>query len=348
MTDIDRREQLLAAKLRFIAREAFSSEGTVEGVRGGATLVADDGRGFVLLEDDPARSLGRALVWGRRSHISDLHVVVDASPGSDSDSDSEPDAAGVLARRSGWFRNPPTVWRMHDLEAERAVAAPFPPAVVPSPEAELFGALMAESGLDVVLEHGVLRGEIAGLEVARVDDEPAGPARLRVGVGRSDQDAAAVYPADRSDAESLIKARDHVRAHRGSASSMHPLNRLQPERLLRHRLLAAPEVVGATRFAPAAPVLARRNLKEPAPAVAVGADDQGRPVVAVCVWGIDLDAVAAAADARALYAPDGRLALVLAGRDRHPVLVALAEELADPAELVVAPDAWVPGAELDG
>jgi hypothetical protein len=54
----------------------------------------------------------------------------------------------------------------------------------------------------------------------------------------------------------------------------------------------------------------------------------------VCSVGVDLDLVPAAADVRLADGRDARLAVVVPERDVHPVTVALAAALVQPAEVV--------------
>ena len=84
----------------------------------------------------------------------------------------------------------------------------------------------------------------------------------------------------------------------------------------------------------------RPNLRDPSIAIALGVDPSGVQVVVGCSVGVHLDLVPAAADARALLAPDARLLLVVPERDAHPVTVALAQRLVAPAEVVPLAGDW--------
>ncbi|MGH9282606.1 MAG: hypothetical protein ACRD0S_06680, partial [Acidimicrobiales bacterium] len=84
----------------------------------------------------------------------------------------------------------------------------------------------------------------------------------------------------------------------------------------------------------------RPDLRQPAPAPAAGVDGEGRPLLAVCSTGIDVDLVPAAADARLADGREARLVLVLPEADDHPVTRSLASALADPAEVVTVAGDW--------
>ncbi|CAN5713919.1 hypothetical protein BH20ACT2_BH20ACT2_11540 [soil metagenome] len=284
----------------------------------------------MLLDDDPARGLGRALAWADRDiaegHAADeLNIVVDDAV-----------AAGHLARRASQFAPAPSVWWADGRSLAPVAALPLGPPTVPSPEAELFAVLLADAGAEVVIEDGVVSGEVLGLEVARVVAGPdGGEVHLEVGVGRYDREASALMHGGLTDAEALDRVIKEVRKHRRPGAVAHPLNRMAPERWLRTLLLREPALVGATALAPLAPVLPRRNLKERSPAPA-----RGDGVVAVCSTGIDLELVPAAADARHVHAADARLVLVVPEADAHPVTRRLAARLDRPAEVVTVRADW--------
>jgi hypothetical protein len=290
--------------------------------------------GWVLAVDDAPSALGRALVWSRRHQLSELHLLVD-----------DPGEAGVLARRAGAFAVPPRVWSVEGRTARPAVPAPSPGPVEPPAVARGLAAALAEAGTEVVTEHGQIRGEVLGLEVARVvvDEDAAGAAvaaRIEVGVGRHDRDAFAMLHGAMPTPAALATVIDKVRTHRRHDAEAHPLGRLAAERWLRVRILEHPELVGASRLSPADPTVPRDGVKDVAPAIAVGHDERGGAVVVACSVGIDPDLVPAAADARLTHAPDGRLVLVVPERDAHRVTRDLAAALAVPAELVVVPGDW--------
>ena len=276
--------------------------------------------GWVLAEEAPTRALGGALAWGHKHGVSSLHVVVE-----------DPTAADVLARRAALFATPAiSVWLVAGTELQPAVAAP--PVVQPplsAADAEL-APVLVEAGAEPVVEHGVLGGEVLGLEVCRVID-----GRLQIGVGKHDREAHLLVHADASQSASLAAAVAAVREVRAPDGPPHELRRLAAERWLRAVVVRRPELVGAARLEPVPPPLPRGDLRLPAPAPAVGDG-----VVVVCSVGIDIDLVPTAADARLAYAPDARLVLVVPEADDHPLTRGLAARLLAPAEVVPVADNW--------
>jgi hypothetical protein len=108
------------------------------------------GHAVVLVESDPERALGPALLWAERAQADRLELWARAG-------------ADQLARRAGYFRHPPEVWEVAGTDLVPAVAAPVRQAPELDPEALTFAALLREAGALVVDDHGVLVGELDGL-----------------------------------------------------------------------------------------------------------------------------------------------------------------------------------------
>ncbi len=190
------------------------------------------------------------------------------------------------------------MWR---AEQRQLIPAAAEPLVPPPPAAPAHLALVPtiEAGGAVpVVEHGVVTGEVRGLEVCRVVDDPVtGHVRLEVGVGAHDREAFALIHGDVPTVDALAEVVRAVTRNRG-AESDHPLNRLAPERLLRWRLEQAPESIGLASLAPSEPPVPRPGVKERTPCTARGRRSDGSAVLVVCSVGVDLDVIPYAADAR--------------------------------------------------
>ncbi len=326
------RTRLLEARLRGLVRRRWpDAQPTLTDLPGGAGLV-DGAVAWVLIDADPLKSFGPALIWASRHGATELHLLTDTR-------------ADVLARRAGLFLPPPHVWQIDGTElAEASPAAPAqsPPAL-PAPE---LAELLVDAGLEVFVESGLVRGEVNGLEVARIvhgastSGVPLDAPLLEVGVGHADRELTAMLHGRLSPTDQLARVAEIVRAHRQPGAERHPLNQLAPERWLRARLIAEPSRLGLTSLRQADPAVPRPNLRDPAIAVALGEAPDGSRVVVACSIGVDLDLVPAAADARLALAPDARLLLVVPQRDAHRVTHDLADRLAHPAEVVTVDDDW--------
>lgn len=329
--DPARRAALLAAKLAALVAGRGGEFAPGDGFPGGAVgrISHPDGvqGAWILVDEDSRASLGGALAWVRREAADRLDLIVD-----------DPAAAGTIARRAGFFRLPIAVWR---TDGRRLVAvAPAPPPVpLPPPEAPGLEAVLTAAGLTLVADDGIVLGELAGLEVARIVHGPDGP-ELEVGVGRFDRQMGAMTHGDLAPADRVVRAVDIVARDRRAGASDHPFGRLVPERWLRAVLVAHPEVVGASELVAVGSAEPRRNLTETAVASAVGTATDGSPLVVSCSAGIDLDLVPAAADDRALHRPGAALLLAVPQRNAHPLTAELAATLVEPGSLHTVPDDW--------
>ena len=350
--DTDRIRALHAAKLRALARNVLDVElAEVSGTDDGALAVVAGAEPAVvcLAQERPERALGGALALAERTGCDHVHVFAE-------------DHSGVLARRAACFVSAPVVWSIEGASATAAEPAPRPVEPTPPRVPELVS-LLASAGVEIAVEHGVITGEVEGLEVARIvaatpaaeasgasegsgdidphdGHEPATAWQIEVGVGAHDREAFALLHADEPTAEAIGRVAEVVRTHRSPGASPHPLNRLAAARWLRSLLIRQPELVDAGRLRAASPPVPRGGPKDPSPSVAYGLTPDGRRLIVVVCVGIDLDVVPFAADARLFLDPDAELTVALPRRDAHEVIRAMAAKLDSPAEIVEIDDGW--------
>ncbi len=279
------------------------------------------------------------MVWADRRGVVDLHVLALAPPAGPAG------AAGVLARQAGEFVPAPSVWSLDPSGPTVAEPAPVPArAEAPAPT-ELVD-LLIDAGLEIVIEGGIVRGEVNGLEVARIvtgettAGVPLDAPQLEVGVGKADRELTAMVHGALTPVAQLARVVEIVRAQRRPGADHHPLNQLVPERWLRAVLCRRPDLVGLAALRPAEGARPRPNLSERDVAVARGETGGGEPVVVACAVGIALDLVPTAADARLALDPAARLVLAVPARDDHPGVRRLAARLRAPAEVVTVRDDW--------
>ncbi|MFM8857089.1 MAG: hypothetical protein ACKOI2_07765 [Actinomycetota bacterium] len=292
---------------------------------GAAVLVGSDA--WVLVEDRHERALGVGLAWMQKSRAQTLNVLTGES-------------AGVLARRAANFAIDVEVWEVIDRALSRAVPKNHVPEIEPRASHLEFGSMILDCGADVVIEHGVVSGEVVGLEVCRVvDDESTGEPRLEIGVGVHDREAFALLHGQTPLEDSLKRIVDVVRHHRRVGADPHPLNRLAAERALRSRIISDPSKIGVVSLRAVATASPRVNLKDSSPCAALGETENGDPLVAVFSTGIDLDVVPVSADTRAwLGSSDAHLVIVVPERDASPITQRLAGALHRPATLIGVSD----------
>jgi hypothetical protein len=328
VTDLDqsdRRSRLRSVKLQALVRDHLGHD--IDPVVGafppGAAIVVD-GSAWVLGEDEPARGLGPALAWALRNGATSLHVLANRD-------------TGLLARRAAALTFPIEVWHVDERSLLPAVVEPLPAPPPASPAHLALIDTIIAGGAEPTVEHGVVTGEVRGLEVCRVVDDPhTGAVRLEVGVGAHDREAFTIMHGDVPTVDALAGVVRAVDEYRRPGAPQHPLNRLVPERLLRWQLIEDAGVLGLASIERIQPPLPRPNVKDRVPCVALGHRDDGGEVVLVCSVGVDLDLVPYAIDARrsASGVDGGEVWLVAPERDLVPVTAELAA-LADQAVSLV-------------
>lgn len=301
--DAERRSRLLSIKLRALVRGHLGleseAEGTPEVFAPGAALVRDDAV-WLLIDGDASRAFGPAVAWSMR-HERPLHILVERD-------------SGIVARRAELFDLPVTVWHVDETSLLPAVPEPHPAPVSAKETHAALMPMITAAGADALVEHGIVVGEVRGLEMCRVvDDETTGVARLEVGMGVNDREAFAMVHGEMPTEQAMRTVIDAVARHREPGAMVHPFNQFGAERLHRWNAVQRPESVGFADLAPADPPVRRTNLKDPVPCVALGATLAGDDAVAVFVNGIDLDVVSFAADAAHMH---GRDDIVIAARER--------------------------------
>jgi hypothetical protein len=351
--DPSRRQALVGTELRVLVRGQWGDE-VPENVEPapmplGAAMVSGT-TGWLL--PDPQRTrrgagvLGGLLARALREQLGRLHILIDIGLADDAGAAAALDA-GTLARRAGAFSLPITVWQVRGKQLTEVAAAPLPPEQPLDPEILAWATVLTDAGAEPVPEHGMLLGEVLGLEVARVVSDQDGRPMLELGVGRYERELHAVRHHGAPPPAVLAEAVATVRELRRPGLPGHTANQLAHERWLRTVLIAHPELAGMARLEPAAPALPRGGLSERSPAPAVGTDSGGNPALVVASTGVDLDLVPAAADARLAAAArlglepgEVRLVLVVPEGDDHQVNHRLAAILDPPATIVTVPRDW--------
>ncbi|MEM9466716.1 MAG: hypothetical protein AAGA90_15190 [Actinomycetota bacterium] len=290
----------------------------------GVTVVAHDHAWIVSMSDDLA-ALGGVLVWLDRHGPASADLVVDHH-------------APVHARRAAMLAPELRVWRAVGDTVAEAETEPVPPTLPRPDDTAHLEAMLLDEGLEVVCEDGLLRGELAGLEVGRILHGPDGPV-LEAGVGRFDREAGVLLHAGRTVAESLHDAVAQVRPHRTPGAVSHAVNRLARERWLRHLIVQDPDLVDVSLPELVEPIPPRANLLEVVPASLLAVDGDRR-VLVVCSVGVDLGLLPAVADLVTVHEPD-EVRFVLPERDRLPYIERLGERLPVPVQFRSIPSPWV-------
>ena len=315
------------AQLRLRAIVGVRSDVEVSEFGQAVGLVVDD-VAWVYVTGRHERSLGPALMWALRNNVNALKLFSSES-------------AGDLARIATHFD-----FVIEVLEVDAAgVACVAMPKIVEKIEVsvadELFAEFIKSAGADVVREHGVISGEVCGLEVCRVvratdsgEFGGAGESELEIGVGAHDRETFKLLHGRTATIESLRKVIAEVAARRAVGAQVHPLNRLARERMLRHYVCQSPQLVGAKSLQVAQPPIVRTNLKDVVPCCAVGMSLTGAKMVVIFNVGVDPDVVSFGADARGQINGSAELIFAMPTRDIVPAVERVAQMLRRPARFV--------------
>lgn len=294
----------------------------------GAGIVADDA--WVLAEEQPGRALGAALAWAHRQGAVRLHLILSQPPAT-------AEIAAIRARRASLFSSAPDIWLASGRELTRVDPAPIQRLDEPPPaELSSLREQIQAAGADPVYEWGTLSGDLLGLEVCRATND-GGRWRLSVGVGKYDRE---IHDTIQSP-DALTQVIAEVRRHRQARTEAHPASTLATERWLRAVVMAHPDLVGASTLRPIETTERRTDLRQPAPAAAVGADAGGRPMLVVCTAGaVDLEVIPIAADTRLSLGSEMSLVIAVDPPVDARITRDLAAALRDPATVTVVPRDW--------
>ena len=309
---------------------------TIVGVRGDVE-VSEFGHAVGLVVDDVAwvlvtgrheRSLGPALMWSLRNNATSLKLL-------------SSERAGELARIATHFDFAIEVFEVDAAGVARAAVPKSAEKIEVSVADEMFADFIKSAGAEVVREHGVISGEVCGLEVCRVvratdsgDLDGAGESELEIGVGAHDRETFKLLHGRTATIESLRKVIAEVAARRAVGAQVHPLNQLARERMLRHYVCQSPQLVGAKSLQVAQPPIARANLKDVVPCSAVGVSLTGEKMVVIFNIGVDPDVVSFGADARGQINGSADLVFAMPTRDIVPAVERVAQMLRRPARFV--------------
>ena len=290
-------------------------------------LVIDD-VAWVLVTGNYERSLGPALMWALRKNATSLKLLLS-------------ERAGELARIATHFDFAIEVFEVDAAGVARVAVPKDATKIEVSVADEMFADFIKSAGADVVREHGVISGEVCGLEVCRVvratsasNLDGAGESELEIGVGAHDRETFKLLHGRTATVESLRKVIAEVAARRAVGAQVHPLNQLARERMLRHYVCLSPQLVGAKSLQPAQPPIVRTNLKDVVPCCAVGVSLTGEKMVVIFNVGVDPDVVSFGADARGQINASADLVFAMPTRDIVPAVEQIAQMLRRPARFV--------------
>jgi hypothetical protein len=279
----------------------------------------------------PRGFLGGAIVAAARQNATELHLIGDGTL-----------LTGDDARRAARCSIPTVCWSATGRSIEKIqpseLASALSFADLPKDE-QPFAEVMRAAGAEPVVEQGVLRAEVLGLEVGRVVRDPeSDQPYLAVGVGKHDRLAQSMMNGAADPAVALSEAVKSVAVYRIPGVPSHPANRVSRSRWLREILLEAPSIAGFTgpteRIAGTVPV----DLKAAGVATfsafkSPAANEDLTPIAIGCAAGVDLDGPTDLLDTAA-RAGISEVRLVVLANDDFPAIRTLCATLAPPIGVV--------------
>ena len=289
---------------------------------GAAGAVADD-RAIALISQPTTTVVGGVLLWAQQAAAVLESVIVDGE-------------AGLVEQWLDGFDPRPAVFGLDgNLPVE-----PVPPADRRARPAPAVPPAFDLADVEVVIEDGVVRAEVDGLEVARLVVHEDGEARLEVGVGHYDRAGHQVMSAARPVDETLGEVVTAVRASRHRGAPAHTYNRLCRERWLRSVLVVDPSLVGLVELHPVDPIPVRSGLRDTAPAPAIGSDREGAKVLLMASAGVDPGLAPSTSAVARREGPD-RIVVALPPRDLIAPTRRLLNTLRWPVETATIEPPWV-------
>lgn len=331
--DQARREGLERSRALALARDAFAFDVEQASVaaRPFGVVVAQAQRHLVVVGSDDLAALGGLLMWMDREGIEDPTVVFEHH-------------GPVQARRLSLLAPQAEVWSLAAGRVEPAVSAPVPePHPTPDDVAHLV-AMIERCGAEPVNEDGIIRAEVAGLEVGRIVTGPSGSS-LEVGVGRFDREAGVLLHADRPIEPTLADTVARIANHRRAGAPSDAVNRLARERWLRQLVMNDPALVGIVDPVLVEPIPPRVSLLESVPAAVMGragGEADSDRVLVVCSVGVALDLIPSTADLVARHQPD-QVRFVLPARDQFSFVERSANRLGLPVRFLNVAVPWIDG-----
>ena len=317
--DSSHASRMAQMRLRAIAGAHAESEVSEFGQ---AVGLVTDNVAWVLVTSRHERSLGPALIWALRNNATALKLFTDEN-------------AGDLARIATYFEFAIEVFAVDSSGTAQLTMPTQVEKLEVGIADEMFAEFIKSAGAEVVREHGVVAGEVCGLEVCRVvHSVGSGESELEIGVGAHDRETFKLLHGQTATTESLRKVIAEVAARRVVGAGVHPLNQLARERMLRDYVCRSPQLVGAEFLQSAQPPLPRTNLKDTVPCCAFGVSTKGEKMVVVFSVGVDPDVVSFGADARGQINGAAELIFAMPTRDIVPAIERVARLMQRPARFV--------------
>ena len=325
MKDSSQFESLVLAKLKNLASPLFKSEDYIEESFQAGALLYNPSLLIAYSASEEASVLSFVLAHHEVNDGVEIHLVVDQE-------NSE------LYEQVLGFGLDITIWIAEGKElVKHPHITPYQRIRVPE-KARKLGAVLEKFDCRLLEEHGILRAEVHGLEVARVVQVEDGLFEINVGVGEYDQSAHNTLNGTAGIERNLEEVIATVRKFRSKQGAPHPLNRVLRSRWLMSEAVSNPDILGLEQLDFLESLLPSHGALRNEPCSAIGRKDESVTLV-LAATGMDLSLVPQAGGQIRRHKPDS-LIFLLPERDQHPAIFRQAQHLLIEPTFTMIEEPW--------
>ena len=312
MKDNSQFASLVLAKLKSLAATLGLSDDYEEEIFPSGALLFNSSRVVAYSASDEVSILSVVLAHHAMHQNMEVHLVADhENP--------------VLCEQKHGFDLDIRVWLVEGKELIEHPEIPTYYQKRAPEEARSLGAKLEKFDCCVIEEHGALRAEVHGVEVARVVRAEDGVFEINVGVGEYDQNAHFTLNRNAETEKNLEEVIATVKQFRHKEGAPHPLNRILRSRWLMSKAISNPALLGMQELNFVESLLPTYDALNNEPCSAVGLKG-GIATLVISATGVDLNLVPYAGGQINRHQPDALLFL-MPEHDRHPAIFRQARHL---------------------
>ena len=329
MVDSTQLEHLNIAKARALVARTFPEQDFDVEVKNSAVLVRNEENTFVYAKNEKVSALAIALT------ITDFgtswSLILD-----------EPDDK-VLVQIAG-LQDDCSLWIIDDDSL-----APHPQSGLDEIKSQsidpLIRRMLEDNHCVVTFEHGKVKGELKGLQIAEVVTEPSGESHLEVGVGTYDREAHKIVNYNEPVETTLARISQEVSKYRHKDSVVHPLNRVARSNWLIHEVMSANSEIGVTDMERVPSPVEAMDVSDSVPGSAI-AKKNNQVILLTAYTGADLEAVPVTAQLLNSY-PADEIWFLHPQKDDYSAIRRQAEHLKVPVSFITVPEPWPTAPDMD-
>ncbi|MEC7924091.1 MAG: hypothetical protein VYB80_02630 [Actinomycetota bacterium] len=312
MQDNSQFVSLVLAKLRSLAATFGQSDPYEEESFHNGALLFNSSRIIAYSASDEISILSIALTHHAMNQKIEVHLIVDQEN-------------PVLYEQKLGFDLDIRIWIVEGKELiEHPEIPAYHPKTAPK-KARSLSTTLEKLDCLVIEEHGALRAEVHGVEVARIVQTDKGAYEINVGVGEYDQNAHSTLTRDADTGKNLRQVISTVKQFRHKKASPHPLNRILRSRWLMSEAISNPALLGMEKLSYVESLSSTYDSLRNQPCSALGR--RGETVTLVLsTTGIDLSLVPHAGGQINRHNPDA-LIFLMPEQDKHPAIFRQAQHL---------------------